>query len=70
MCCRMLVEEGHEEFRKINCKYTTVKDDTRKMLLEDGEENDRVVCDYIAGMTVSYAVKNFTEFFIPESWKN
>ena len=30
MCCRMLVEEGHEEFRKINCKYTTVKDDTRK----------------------------------------
>lgn len=40
MCCRMLVEEGHEEFRKINCKYTTVKDDTRKMLLEDGEENN------------------------------
>ena len=39
MCCRMLVEEGHEEFRKINCKYTTVKDDTRKMLLEDGEED-------------------------------
>lgn len=39
MCCRMLVEEGHEEFRKINCKYTTVKDDTRKMFLEDGEED-------------------------------
>lgn len=40
MCCRMLVEEGHEEFRKINCKYTTVKDDTRKMFLEDGVENN------------------------------
>lgn len=39
MCCRMLVEEGYEEFRKINCKYTTVKDDTRKMFLEDGEED-------------------------------
>lgn len=39
MCCRMLVEEGHEEFRKINCKYTTVKDDTRKMFLEDSEED-------------------------------
>lgn len=39
MCCRMLVEEGHEEFRKINCKYTTVKEDTRKMFLEDGEED-------------------------------
>ena len=34
MCCRMLVEEGHEEFRKINCKYTKVKDNARKNLLE------------------------------------
>ena len=39
MCCRMLVEEGHDEFRKINCKYTTVKDDTRKMFLEDDKED-------------------------------
>ena len=34
MCCRMLVEEGHEEFRKINCKYTKVKDNAYKNLLE------------------------------------
>lgn len=31
---------------------------------------ERVVCDYIAGMTDSYAVKKFQEYFIPESWKN
>lgn len=30
MCCRMLVEEGHEEFRKINCKYTKVSLNTEK----------------------------------------
>lgn len=35
MCCRMLVEEGHEEFRKVNCKYTKVKDNARKNLIEE-----------------------------------
>lgn len=30
MCCRILVEEGHEEFRKINCKYTKVNLNTEK----------------------------------------
>jgi dGTPase len=29
---------------------------------------DRVVCDYIAGMTDRYAVKKFHEIFIPEAW--
>lgn len=33
------------------------------------ETEDRVVCDYIAGMTDTYAVKKFQEYFIPESWK-
>ena len=37
---------------------------------EGGDTKERVVCDYIAGMTDSYAVKKFQEFFIPESWKN
>lgn len=29
---------------------------------------DRVVCDYVAGMTDRYAVKKFHEIFVPESW--
>lgn len=29
---------------------------------------DRVVCDYIAGMTDRFAVKKFRDIFIPESW--
>ena len=31
---------------------------------------EQIVCDYIAGMTDSYAVKKFQDYFIPESWKN
>ncbi len=29
---------------------------------------DRIVCDYIAGMTDRYAVKKFSDIFIPTSW--
>ena len=37
-------------------------------MLEEGEENDRVVCDYIAGMTDQYAVAKYNEYFMPKSW--
>ncbi len=30
---------------------------------------DRIVCDYIAGMTDTYAVRRFSDFFIPASWR-
>lgn len=29
-----------------------------------------IICDYIAGMTDRYAVKLFTDLFIPKPWKN
>ncbi len=31
-------------------------------------EIDRVVCDYIAGMSDDYAVTKFTDIFVPKSW--
>ena len=34
----------------------------------ENNDIDRVVCDYIAGMTDRYAVKKFKELFIPVSW--
>ena len=46
MCCRMLVEEGHEEFRKINCKYTKVKDNARKNLIEENCINGSATREY------------------------
>ena len=30
---------------------------------------EQVVCDHIAGMTDSYAVEKFKDYFVPESWK-
>jgi dGTPase len=34
----------------------------------DGNDIDRAVCDYVAGMTDTYAVKKFRDIFIPSSW--
>ena len=40
-------------------------------MMEKGvSAKEQAVCDYIAGMTDSYAVSTFLEFFVPESWKN
>ena len=62
MCCRMLVEEGHEEFRKINCKYTKVKDNARKNLIEEScidgsatRENDDAISKLIERLSVIQA---------------
>lgn len=62
MCCRMLVEEGHEEFRKINCKYTKVKDNARKNLIEENcingsttRENDDAISKLIERLSVIQA---------------
>lgn len=38
-------------------------------LLDKGDSQEQVVCDYIAGMTDNYAVKKFEEIFIPQAWK-
>lgn len=37
-------------------------------LINDGEDLDRVVCDYIAGMTDRYAANLFKLHFMPSSW--
>ena len=34
-----------------------------------GESPERVVCDYIAGMSDQYSVSKFEEIFVPKSWK-
>ena len=37
-------------------------------LIAGGEEPERVVCDYISGMTDQYSLYMFEERFIPKSW--
>ena len=39
-------------------------DEFKSMLLKSG--NERVICDYIAGMTDRYATNKFKELFLPE----
>ena len=45
-----------------------IPDKYRRMIEFQGELTDRVICDYIAGMTDQYAVTKFNEFFMPLSW--
>lgn len=41
----------------------------RNNIEKDEEPIDRIVCDYIAGMTDRYAIRKYYELFIPTSWK-
>ena len=37
-------------------------------LMDEGQEKERVVCDYIAGMTDQYAMQAFADLYIPKAW--
>ena len=38
-------------------------------MIDAGESEDRVICDYIAGMTDQYAITKFSEYFLPQAWQ-
>lgn len=40
-----------------------------RMIWEQGETVERVVCDYIAGMTDRYAVSTYQNLMVPETWR-
>ena len=37
--------------------------------ISEGESKDRVVCDYIAGMTDQFAISEFDKYFMPKAWQ-
>ncbi|MCI8417555.1 MAG: deoxyguanosinetriphosphate triphosphohydrolase [Lachnospiraceae bacterium] len=39
-----------------------------QLIEKQGESQDRVVCDYIAGMTDQYATEKFQELYVPDVW--
>lgn len=43
-------------------------DEYIKLIEERGEPKERVVCDYISGMTDQYSKNRFEDLFIPKSW--
>ncbi|MBR1390861.1 MAG: deoxyguanosinetriphosphate triphosphohydrolase [Lachnospiraceae bacterium] len=38
-------------------------------MIAAGEDPQRIVCDYISGMTDQYAIAKFSEFFVPKAWQ-
>ena len=38
-------------------------------MTDTGETKERIVCDYISGMTDQYAIAKFSEFFLPQAWQ-
>lgn len=44
-------------------------DEYQFLMREKGEPRERVVCDYIAGMTDPYSIKKYTDLFVPKSWQ-
>lgn len=40
-----------------------------KRFIEEGEQEDRVVCDYVAGMSDRYAIEMMQRLYMPKQWK-
>lgn len=40
-----------------------------RQMIAEGEATEMVVCDYIAGMTDTYAVHTFGNIFVPKAWQ-
>ena len=57
-----LYEFYMDNLEKIPSEYLSMQEET-------GINKEQLVCDYIAGMTDTYAVKTFEEYFVPQSWK-
>jgi dGTPase len=68
------LKEEERAFRMISALYDFFMASPDKMpkfyvdLINQGEQKDRVVCDYISSMTDRYAVYIFEEYFIPKSF--
>ncbi len=59
---RQLFEYYMEHVEKLPAEYT-------RMVWEQGETVERVVCDYIAGMTDHFAVTTFQNLMVPSTWQ-
>lgn len=44
-------------------------DNYKHLITEFDQDTERVVCDYISGMSDQYSIMKFQEIFVPKSWK-
>ena len=57
---RELYEYYTDHFNEIPPRYRAMED--------EGETQERIICDYISGMTDQYCITKFNEFFMPKAW--
>ena len=57
---RALYAHYLEHFEEISAEY--------RHLIDLGDSKERVVCDYIAVMSDSYAIQKYQEIFVPKGW--
>ena len=48
--------------------YEILPIEYKRLNEEKGEPIEKVVCDYIAGMSDDYAIKTIKEIFVPVRW--
>ena len=48
--------------------YTSLPGEYLELMETRGDAQEQVVCDYIAGMTDEYAIRKFSEIYIPKAW--
>ena len=58
-----------ELYRYYNRHADRMPKEYLELIHQKNQPQERVVCDYIAGMTDQYAIDRFAEFFIPKAWR-
>ena len=58
-----------ELYRYYNRHADRMPKEYLELIDQKAQPQERVVCDYIAGMTDQYAIDRFAEIFIPKAWR-
>ncbi|MCC8050332.1 MAG: deoxyguanosinetriphosphate triphosphohydrolase [Clostridiales bacterium] len=58
-----------ELYRYYNEYPEQMPEEYQDLMEKRGEPQEKVVCDYIAGMTDLYSIRKYTELFVPQSWQ-
>ena len=58
-----------ELYRYYVANTDKLPDTYKRFITEFDERPEKVVCDYIAGMSDQYSISKFQEIFVPKAWK-
>ncbi|MCD8011579.1 MAG: deoxyguanosinetriphosphate triphosphohydrolase [Lachnospiraceae bacterium] len=58
-----------ELYRYYNEYPDQLPEEYQNLMTTRGEPQEKVVCDYISGMTDLYSIRKYKELFVPQSWQ-